>query len=158
MKCRKRIDGIGTGVESLPREEPGGSLLTGQAGVRHGCWRERDPGSRVERGNLSPRGRSASGALWPAVGGLSESPKQLICEGESSDAGHRGGPSRSSGEGSVMGLERRGRVVLAGLSVNRVGGRSRVSEPKLKQSFDISKWAVWEAYRRVKANKGGAGC
>jgi hypothetical protein len=31
-----------------------------------------------------------------------------------------------------------------------------VSEPKLK-SFDISKWAVWEAYRRVKANKGGAG-
>jgi RNA-directed DNA polymerase len=31
-----------------------------------------------------------------------------------------------------------------------------VSEPKLK-SFEISKWAVWEAYRRVKANKGGAG-
>jgi RNA-directed DNA polymerase len=33
---------------------------------------------------------------------------------------------------------------------------SRVSEPKPK-SFDISKRAVWEAYRRVKANKGGAG-
>ena len=33
---------------------------------------------------------------------------------------------------------------------------SRVSEPKPK-SFEISKWAVWEAYRRVKANKGGAG-
>jgi RNA-directed DNA polymerase len=31
-----------------------------------------------------------------------------------------------------------------------------VSEPKPK-SFEISKWAVWEAYRRVKANKGGAG-
>jgi RNA-directed DNA polymerase len=31
-----------------------------------------------------------------------------------------------------------------------------VSEPKLK-SIEISKWAVWEAYRRVKANKGGAG-
>jgi RNA-directed DNA polymerase len=31
-----------------------------------------------------------------------------------------------------------------------------VSEPKLK-SFAISKWAVWDAYRRVKANKGGAG-
>ena len=54
----------------------------------------------------------------------SENPKQLICEGESSDAGHRGGPSRSSGEGSVMGLERRGRVVLAGFQVNHddVGG------------------------------------
>ncbi len=31
-----------------------------------------------------------------------------------------------------------------------------MSEPKPK-SFDISKWAVWEAYRRVKANKGAAG-
>ncbi|MEO8967961.1 MAG: group II intron reverse transcriptase/maturase, partial [Solirubrobacteraceae bacterium] len=31
-----------------------------------------------------------------------------------------------------------------------------MSEPKLK-SFEISRWAVWEAYRRVKANKGGAG-
>ena len=33
---------------------------------------------------------------------------------------------------------------------------SRVSEPKPKP-FEISKWAVWEAYRRVKANKGGVG-
>ena len=49
----------------------------------------------------------------------SENPKQQICEGESSDAGHRGGPDRSSDEGSVMGLERRGRVILAGLMVNR---------------------------------------
>ena len=59
-------------------------------------------------------------AVW------SENPKQLICEGESSDAGRRGGPSRSSDEGSVMGLERRGRVrvVLACLATNRreVGG------------------------------------
>ena len=31
-----------------------------------------------------------------------------------------------------------------------------VGEPKPK-SFEISKRAVWEAYRRVKANKGGAG-
>lgn len=49
----------------------------------------------------------------------SENPKQLICEGESSDAGHRGGPSRISCEGPVMGLERRGRVVQAGYQVNR---------------------------------------
>jgi hypothetical protein len=60
----------------------------------------------------------------PAVVSASENSKQLICEGESSDAGHRGGPSRSSGEGLVIGLERRGRVVLAGLAINRlrVGG------------------------------------
>lgn len=30
MKCRKRIDDIKTGVESLPRDEPGGCLLIGQ--------------------------------------------------------------------------------------------------------------------------------
>ena len=54
----------------------------------------------------------------------SENPKQQICEGESSDAGHRGGPDRSSWEGPVMGLERRGRVVLVSLAANRlrVGG------------------------------------
>ncbi len=54
----------------------------------------------------------------------SENPKQLICEGESSDAGHRGGPDRSSDEGLVMGLERRERVVLACSAANRgnVGG------------------------------------
>jgi hypothetical protein len=109
----------------LPREQPGGSLLTGQAGVRHGWWRERDPGSCAERGNLSPRGRGQPVAPGRAcVVRASENPKQLICEGESSRAGHRGGPSRSSGEGSVIGLERRGRVVLVSLAINRgdVGG------------------------------------
>jgi hypothetical protein len=60
--------------------------------------------------------------LRPVV--WSENPKQLICEGGSSDAGHRGGPSCSSDEGPVMGLERRGRVVRAGLVANHgdVGG------------------------------------
>jgi len=33
-----------------------------------------------------------------------------------------------------------------------------VSEPKLQDKpFDISKWVVWEAFQRVKANKGAAG-
>jgi RNA-directed DNA polymerase len=37
-------------------------------------------------------------------------------------------------------------------------GRSQVSEPKLQDKpFQIAKAAVWEAYRRVKANKGAAG-
>jgi Reverse transcriptase (RNA-dependent DNA polymerase) len=55
LKCRKRIDDIQTGVESLPRDESGGSLLTGQVGVRHGWWRERGLGSGAELGNLSLR-------------------------------------------------------------------------------------------------------
>ena len=43
-------------------------------------------------GTCRPDGRPASGAVraWAVV--WSENPKQLICEGESSDAGHRGGP------------------------------------------------------------------
>ena len=33
-----------------------------------------------------------------------------------------------------------------------------MSEPKLQDKpFDISKWVVWEAFERVKANKGAAG-
>jgi hypothetical protein len=32
-------------------------------------------------------------------------------EGESTDAGHRGGPTRSSIEVSVMEMERRGRII-----------------------------------------------
>jgi len=39
-----------------------------------------------------------------------------------------------------------------------VAGRSRVSEPKSQDKpFQISKWKVWEAFERVKANKGAAG-
>ncbi len=33
-----------------------------------------------------------------------------------------------------------------------------MNEPKSQDKpFDISKWVVWEAYQRVKANKGAAG-
>jgi len=39
-----------------------------------------------------------------------------------------------------------------------VAGRSQVSESKQQDKpFDISKWVVWEAFGRVKANKGAAG-
>jgi hypothetical protein len=39
-----------------------------------------------------------------------------------------------------------------------ISGRSQVSEPKQQDKpFDISKWRVWEAYQRVKANRGAAG-
>ena len=33
-----------------------------------------------------------------------------------------------------------------------------MSQPRTsRKSFEIAKWAVWEAYRRVKANKGAPG-
>jgi hypothetical protein len=125
MKCRKRMDGIKTGVELLPREEPGGCLLTGQVvpGTKVArAWSWLSCGTREP---VAPIGRPASGASV-ACGRSSgaRTPSSGNCEGESSDAGHRGGPTRSSDEGLVMGLERRGRVVLASLAVNRlwVGG------------------------------------
>ena len=63
-------------------------------------------------------GQWSGPVLRPVV--WSENPKQLICEGESSDAGHRGGPDRSSDKGPVTGLERRGRVVLVSFQANRL--------------------------------------
>jgi hypothetical protein len=74
---------------------------------------------------VAPRPRAASGASFgprPVV--EARIPSSGNCEGESSDAGHSGGPTRSSCEGPVAGLERRGRVVLVSLAVNRgdVGG------------------------------------
>jgi len=121
MTCRKSIDGTRTGVDKMLRDEPGGSLLTGQVvsgmkvararfGLRCGTW---EP--------VAPRPPMASGAVFGLrlLRGKRE-PEQQKLRGLSSDAGHRGGPTRSSGEGPVMGLERRGRVVRAGLTVNRL--------------------------------------
>jgi hypothetical protein len=114
----KGLVDIETGVGNWLRDKPGGSLLTGQAvsgmkvarawpGLWYGTW---EP--------VVPRLRAASGGV-PAVAGGRESPKRLIREGLRTDAGHRGGPDRSSDEGSVIGPERRGRVILACWLVNR---------------------------------------
>ena len=119
MRRRKRMDDIETGVESLPRDEPGGCLLIGQAvsGVKVArAWSGLSCGTGEP---VAPTGWSASGAVL-ACGRSSQArtPSSWNCEGESSCAGHRGGPSRISVEGSVIGLERRGRVVLASLAIN----------------------------------------
>jgi hypothetical protein len=126
MTCRNRIDDIETGLGMAARDEPGGSLPTGQAvsgmevarawsGLRYGTW---EP--------VAPRPGAASGAGGPAVVRGRETPKRLTREGLSTDAEHRGGPPRGSDEGPVMGLERRGRVILAGLGGQpRRRGRSR---------------------------------
>ena len=59
-----------------------------------------------------------------------------------------------------MEVERRGRVVRDWFtrSTSNLAGRSRVNELKAPgKPFDISKRAVWEAYEKVKANKGAPG-
>ena len=54
-----------------------------------------------------------------------EAQADSIREGESTDAGHRGGVARSRVEGSVMGLDRRGDVVRLGCAGNPQGEDSR---------------------------------
>ena len=106
---------IGTGVQLLPRDEPGGYLSTALAVVRH-----RGGASSVwalARNVGTPRCDDADRCV--DAGGGRENPKQLICKGQSTDARQGGGPLRSSDEGPVMGLERRRRVVRVRLVVNR---------------------------------------
>ena len=61
-----------------------------------------------------------------------EKPKWRTHEGESTDAGYRGGPTRSSVEVSVMGMDRRGWIIWPYLLVNQKweepGGKARLLE------------------------------
>ena len=82
-----------------------------------------------------------------------EAQANSLCESQSTDAGHRGGGARSRDEGSVMGLDRRGVVVQ---QCYRSNPKGRTSVDKAKP-FCIAKRDVWEAYKRVKANRGSAG-
>lgn len=118
VTCRNSLDDIESGFETLTRDEPDGSLFIGQvvsgmhaarAWVRllHGTW---EP-------VVSRDGQTVAYSL--RLAGYGRSPSGRNRKGESTDARHRGGPARSSDEGSVMGLERRGRAVQARLLVNR---------------------------------------
>ena len=91
--------------------KPGGDPSSGISSVdvlrpteRHPACRQREarPGCRMERENLAgdAKGKGASGSNR---------------EAESTDAPERGGLPRSSDEGPVMGLERRGRVIAVDL-------------------------------------------
>src|SRR5262249_47845259 len=99
---------------SEPGGDPSSGISSGDALIlpeRHPACRRREarPGFRTERENLcfvtsdDVKGEAASGSNR---------------EGESTEAGHRGGAARSSVEGPVMGLERRGCVVRPWLLAN----------------------------------------
>ena len=94
LKRRKRSGVIRTGVQSLPREEPGGCLLTGQVvtGVKVARARFRD-----QHGTWEPVAPMVLAGCWAGAAEGSP-PSSRNCEGPSTGAGHRGGPSRSSGE------------------------------------------------------------
>ena len=73
---------------------------------------------------------------------------------ESTDAEHRDGVTHSSEEGAVMALERRGGIIRSEDAGQPKLGRSPDCQTK---SFGITKRQVYEAYKRVKANRGAAG-
>jgi hypothetical protein len=92
---------------SKPGADPTSGISLGDAlrlPKRHPACRRREAqsGSCTERENLAgdAKGKGASGSNR---------------EAESTDAPERGGLPRSSGEGPVMGLERRGWVIAADL-------------------------------------------
>ena len=66
-----------------------------------------------------------------------------------------GGPSRSSDEGSVIELEPRGWRIQA----NWTEQLKKIKEETVQgaRSYDIDKWKVYEAYKKVKANGGSSG-
>lgn len=121
MRCRKRIDDIETGVELLPWDEAWRVPADWPGGVRH------EGGASVVLAlvrNVGTCRPAPAGGQWRSIGLRSscgrERAEQRELRGVEYRAGHRGGPSCSSGEGPVIGLERRGRVVRAGLKVNRL--------------------------------------
>jgi RNA-directed DNA polymerase len=119
MTCRKRIDDIETGRESFFRDEPGGYLPTAQAVSGIKAARAQ---FRLWCGTCEP---VAPIPIWPFTWACAatrptrgRTPSRRNGKGQSTDAEHRDGPTRSSDEGPVMGLERRGRVIRTRLVVN----------------------------------------
>jgi len=78
----------------------------------------------------------------------------VIPQSESTNAGHRDGLPRSSDEVSVMETERRGQPVQSKDEGQPENGRNLQIGTK---PFTIPKKLVYEAFKRVKANKGGYG-
>lgn len=100
MTCRKRRDDVKTRGESLTWDESGGHLSTDRAAS----------GIKAAR----TRYRLLCGTWEPVTPMLRENRKRRPRERQSTDAGYRGGATRSSEEGPVMGLERRGCPIRPG--------------------------------------------
>jgi hypothetical protein len=129
MTCRKRRDDVKTGVESLPRDQRGGDPLT----------------ARVASGMKVARVRSRLGYVtWEPVASMPrEEPKWRSHEGQSTDAGHRGGWACSSVEVPVMGMERRGPITRFRRRVNPAMGRNLVGKRRQSLRFVVESTQRW---------------
>jgi hypothetical protein len=99
MTCRKRRNDVETGGSRYPGTSLGGNLSTAQAAS----------GMKAAR----TRSRLLCGTWEPVTPMPREKRKGQPPKRESTDAGYRGGATRSSEEGPVMGLERRGCPIRA---------------------------------------------
>lgn len=109
LTCRKLFDGIGTGVAIRPRDEPGGCPGV----LAWWCPACR----RRERGLLRLRGTWEGVPVSRPCGVGLSAPG---CAGLIRRCGCAGGSARSSGDGPVIGSERRGRLIGGrGVSINR---------------------------------------
>ena len=106
MTCRKVQDDVETGGNSLTRDESGGRPDFCPYGIRHEGGVTLDQAFVWNAGTCRHDDKGETQAGGP-------------CEGEITDAWHRGGATRSSDEGPVMGLERRGCVVQLWSGDNR---------------------------------------
>ena len=93
-------------------------------------------------------------ARWSQEGGPASGEHR---ERQSTDAGHRGGPARSSDEGLVMGPEPGGRAVQGRPTANPSGQEPGEGPKRKVKSFGIRKRLVFEAWQRVQANGGAPG-
>jgi hypothetical protein len=125
VTCRNASDDIKTELEPLARDEPGGRLLIDQ--VVSGMYAARAWVRLLHRTwepVVSWDDQLVASGLRLVVPGRAPSGRNR--EVRAPVAGHRDGPTGSSDEGPVMGLERSGRAIQTGLLGNRdvvvVGG------------------------------------
>ena len=105
-KCRELKDGIRTGLGSRTRDGVWRVPMYWPGGVRHRGGVNLICGSRRERWKADAE---MSPVRW--AGAIGSPPSGRNREGLSTVAASAGGPSRSSGDASVMGAEPRGRLV-----------------------------------------------
>ena len=141
MTCRKHKDDVKTGVESLPRDQRGGHPLTARvaSGMKVAPVR-----SWLERGTWEP-----------VASMLREKLKWKPHESQSTDAGHRGGWARSSGEGPVMGLERRGPIIPFRRRDNPAMGRNLTGKRSQRLSHLVGTTQRWGGTWRGEAALAG---
>ena len=141
MTCRKRMNDVKTGVESLPRDQRWGDPLTASVAS----------GMKVAR----VRPWLEHGTWEPVASMPREEPKWKTHEGPSTDARHRGGWARSSGEGPVMGLERRGPIILSRRRVNPAMGRNLTGKRSQRLSLVVRSTQRWGGTWRGEAALAG---